>query len=148
MEEGYVIAIGEGRKVTVLNEACSRDIISGMLGRGEILRLKLKAIRSGIWFSALRRIDRALVDLTLRVTDKVNSDTLAKELISVLMVLGNALENRISRAVRGVGFQVARKMSLVAQSWGHVSAASWATDLSFAKFLAIMHINSPMNLMN
>lgn len=134
--------------MTVLNEACSRNIISGMLGRGGILRLKLKAIRSGIWFRALRRIDRALLDLTLRVVDEVNSDTLAKELISVLTVLENALENQVSRAVRGVGFQIARKMSLIAQSWGHVSAASWATDLSFAKFLAIMHINNPMNLMN
>jgi hypothetical protein len=119
-----------------------------MLGRGEILRLKLKAIRSGIWFRALRSIDRALIDLTLRVVDKVNSDTLAKALISVLTILENDLENRVSRAVREVGFQVARKMSLVAQGWGNVSAGSWATDLSFAKFLAIMHINNPMNFMN
>jgi hypothetical protein len=124
------------------------NTFSGMLGRGGILRLKLKAIRSGIWFRALRRIDRALIDLTLRVVDKVNSDTLAKALISVLTILENALENRVSRAVREVGFQVARKMSLVAQGWGNVSAGSWATDLSFAKFLAIIHINNPMNFMN
>ncbi len=117
-----------------------------MLGKGEIFRLRLKAVRSGIWFRALRRIDRALIDLTLRVTDEVHSSTLARALASVVARLENAFENMVSRATREVGLQLAVKMSSVARSWGHVSASSWATDLSLARFLAVMHINDPMGM--
>jgi len=54
-----------------------------MLEKGGLLVLKLKAIRSGVWFRAFRRIDRVLVELTLKISDGVHSPILAKTLLVV-----------------------------------------------------------------
>jgi len=113
-----------------------------MLRRERLLKLKLKAIRRRVWFRALSRIDRVLVDLTIRVVDVVHSSRLAEALFSVVKKLEDGLEGRVSRATKEVGFSLARKLSLLAQKWGNNLARNWMSDMSFAKFLAIMYINN------
>jgi hypothetical protein len=100
-------------------------------------------MRSGVWFRALKRIDRVLVDLTLRVCEVVRGGALVRSLRAVVAKLENALESRVSHVVTTVGFQLALRTSLVGQKLGNVSARSWGRDASFARFLAIMYINNP-----
>ena len=118
-------------------------IYSGTLGRRDLVRLKMKAVRTGIWTRALNRMDRALVDLTVNVVDVVHGFRLAEALWSVVKKLEAALENRVLRAVEEVGYDLAGKLSLLAQKWGNRSAKDWAEDRSFARFLAIVRINDP-----
>jgi len=114
------------------------------LRKEKLLKLKLKALRRGVWFTALSRIDRALINLTIKVADKVRSFTLAKTLLSVVEKLEDAFENKVLYTLEEAGFPLARKLSLLAQKWNNDSARDWMHDRSFAKFLAIMHINNPM----
>jgi len=112
----------------------------------EKLRLfKLKAKRTRVWFKALTNIDRALVDLVIKVVDKVQSPKLGKSLLTILRKLEEALENRTYRIIRTVGLPLARKLASLAKKWGNPSAEKWLSDLSFARFLAIMYINSSRN---
>ena len=113
------------------------------LGKQKLRKLKLQAVRRGVWFRGLSRVDRALVDLTIKVVDGVRSFTLAKALLSVIKKLEDAFESRVLRILKEVGFPLARKLSLFAQKWGNNLAQDWMRDVSFAKFLAIMHINNP-----
>ena len=113
------------------------------LGKQKLRKLKLQAVRRGVWFRGLSRVDRALVDLTIKVVDGVRSFTLAKALLSVIEKLEDAFESRVLRILKEVGFPLARKLSLFAQKWGNNLAQDWMRDVSFAKFLAIMYINSP-----
>jgi hypothetical protein len=113
------------------------------LERAQLAKLKLKAMRSGAWFRALRRIDRVLIDLTIKVACNVRSVILAKSILAVARKLEGIMESGFSRALREVGFQRAQKLSLLAQKWGNTSAKSWASNLSFVHFLAVMHINEP-----
>lgn len=113
------------------------------LGKQKLRKLKLQAVRRGVWFRGLSRVDRALVNLTIKVVDGVRSFTLAKALLSVIKKLEDAFESRVLRILKEVGFPLARKLSLFAQKWGNNLAQDWMRDVSFAKFLAIMHINSP-----
>jgi hypothetical protein len=113
------------------------------LNKAQLVKLKLKAMRAGVWFRALPRIDRALVDLTIKVASNVRSVTLAKNLLAVMRKLEGIMESRLSRALREVGFPLAQKLSLVAQKWGNTSAKSWSSDSSFVNFLGVMHINEP-----
>jgi hypothetical protein len=98
-------------------------------------------MRSGLWFKALRRIDRVLVDVTMRVAESVHSATLARALYSVIEKLESAFKNRVCSFVHKIGFPLAYRLSVLAQKWGNYYARNWASDESFAKFLAIMHIN-------
>jgi hypothetical protein len=113
------------------------------LNKKQLIKLRLKAIRAGVWFRALPRIDRALVDLTIRVAGSIRSTTLARNILAVIRKLDGLLESRLLRAFRGVAHQLAQKLSLMAQKWGNTSAKSWASDVSFVTFLAVMHINEP-----
>ena len=119
------------------------DNASSFLNKAHLIKLRLKAMRAGVWFRALPRIDRVLVDLTIKVTNNVRSITLAKNILVVVRKLERSLESSLLRAFREVGLPLAQELSLVAQTWGNLSAESWSSDSSFAFFLAVLHINNP-----
>jgi hypothetical protein len=117
------------------------NVSSIALGRRKLVELKLRAKRRGLWFRALSRVDRALVDLTIKVAVEVRSSRLAHALLSVMKKMEVAFEKGVSRDAPVIGFSLARKLSALAQKWGNRLAKSWASDVLFAKFLAIMHLN-------
>jgi len=119
------------------------DVDSGFLEKPQLLKLKRKAMRAGVWFRALRRIDRALVDLTIRVAGTVRSFNLAKNILTVVRKLKDVMENRLLRAVREAGFPVARRLASFAQKWGNGSAKQWGSDVGFARYWAAMSLNEP-----
>src|SRR4030067_2419167 len=118
-----------------------QDIAFRFLERAQLVKLKLKAMRSGVWFRALRRSDRALIDLTIKVASTVRSATLARSILALARKLEGIMESSFSRVINEVGFPLAQKISALAQKWGSTSARIWASDSSFAHFLAVMHIN-------
>ena len=112
------------------------------LDKTQLIKLKLKAIRSGVWFRALPRIDRVLFDLTIKVVRcGVRSTSLAKSILSITGKLEALLEGKLARAIREIGFPLACKLSLLAQKWGNQGAQEWAKDTEFAQYLAIMKLN-------
>jgi hypothetical protein len=112
------------------------------VGRAQLAKLKVQALRRGVWFKALRRIDRVLLDLTIKVADVVRSSLLASSIAELVRRLECAMESRVCRAVREVGFALARSLSLVAVKLGYAAAGRWAFDRAFAVYLAVMHLNS------
>lgn len=108
---------------------------------GQLVKLKAKAMRAGVWFRALARIDRVLIDLTTKVTQYVRSPSLTKSLLSVTSKLEGLLESKVVRATNETGFRLARKLSLLAQEWGHKTARAWVGDAGFARYLAVAELN-------
>lgn len=106
-----------------------------------LLRLKLKAIRCGVWFRVLNRVNRVLIDLAIKVTDRIRSPKLAGVILALVRKLTDAFESRVSRAVKYIGVPLARRVSSLAQKWGNRYAENWASDMGFARYLAIMSIN-------
>lgn len=98
-------------------------------------------MRAGVWFKALPRIDRVLIDLTIKVAENIRSPHLAKSIFAVLGKLEGLLESSVLKSLRLIGRPLAEKISLTAQKLGNSSAISWANDSSFAFFLAILHTN-------
>ena len=124
--------------------AASQKITSNFIDKAQLVKLKLKAMRAGVWFKALRRIDRVLIDLTIKVVRyTVRSVALVKSIRAVMGKLEGLLESGLSRVIREVGFPLAQKVSSLAQKWGNTSANEWSSDSSFVNFLAVMHINEP-----
>jgi hypothetical protein len=111
------------------------------LSKKQLVNLKTKAMRSGVWFKALQRIDRVLFDLTIRVVDNIRSANLAKSIAVLTRKLEDAIKNNFSSRLREIGLPLAQKISLAAQKLGNISSGGWAFDSSFAIFLAVMHVN-------
>ncbi len=119
------------------------DANSGFLEKSQLMKLKLKAMRAGVWFKALPRIDRVLLDLTIKVAGSVRSFTLAQKVLTVIRKLESVMESRFLRAVREKGFPIARKLGLIAKKWGNATAKNWESDKGFARYLAAMSLNEP-----
>ena len=113
------------------------DGASKFIGKGQLLRLKLKAVRAGVWFRALPRIDRVLVDLTIKVAQSIRSPFLASSILLVARKLEGLLESKFARAIR----EVACKLSMLAKEWGNRNAWAWTGDEAFARYLAVMNLN-------
>lgn len=109
---------------------------------GMLTQAKKLALRRGVWFKTLNRIERAIIDLTVQCVDSIKSGKLAKMLTAIIDKLQSAMESIVDKLVRTIGVPLAEKISCVAAGWGNVSAKSWTSDLSFAAFLAMMHTSN------
>jgi hypothetical protein len=105
------------------------------------MKIRRKAMRLGVWFRALPRIDRVLVDLTIKVAQNVRSSNLAKNLFKVLSRLEESLESNVSKSFSLIGRPIAEKLGEIAQSLGNDSAKKWASDSAFALFLGVIYTN-------
>ena len=114
---------------------------SNFPNRIQLTKLKTKAMRAGVWFRVLPRIDRVLIDLTIKVAETIRSAALAKSIFAVLGKLDCLLESSVLKSFRLIGSSIAKKISAIAQEWGNFSAKKWAADSSFVFFLAVMHSN-------
>jgi hypothetical protein len=114
----------------------------GLVSVGVLAEAKRTAFRRRVWFRALNRIERGIVDLTLRYVDDIKSTRLAKVLTAIIEKLQQATESRIDRLVRTVGIPQAQKISSIAVSWGYSSASAWATDRGFERYLAVRGLRS------
>jgi hypothetical protein len=111
------------------------------LDKAQLLKLRTKAMRSGMWFKALQRIDRVLVNLTIKVASNVRSFTLAESILTIARKLQELLESKVAHTIRDIGIPMAHKLSTLAQKWGNKSAQEWASNISFAQYLSIMKLN-------
>ena len=112
------------------------------VARGQLVKMKLRAIRAGFWYRALSRIDRAIIDLTIKVAHSIRSATLASRILSVAKKLEDLFESKLTRAIRDIGLPLTHRLSLIAKNWGNNTAEAWANDLNFARYLAVMKLNS------
>jgi hypothetical protein len=124
-----------------VSTAAPQNSTFSFLDKTQLIELKRKAMRSGVWFRALPRIDRVLIDLTIRVARCVRSSILANRILSITGKLEALLESKLARVIRDIGFPLACKLSLLAQKWGNKYARDWAKDAGFARYLAIMKLN-------
>jgi hypothetical protein len=113
------------------------------VSRKSLIVAKRIALRQRVWFKTLSRIERAQVDLTIRVVQKVQSTVLKNILRDILQKLKGAVESQISRLTKSIGRFIATKLSLIATSWGHSQAKNWPQDQGFVQFLTINYMNTP-----
>ena len=111
--------------------------LGGSPSVGMLVEVKRLALRRGVWFKSLSRVERGVIDLTVKCVDVIKSCKLAKVVTAIVDKLRSAMESTVERTVRAVGLPLARKISGLAVSWGNRLAVVWADDLRFARFLAL-----------
>ena len=102
----------------------------------KLTETKKTALRHGVWFRSLNRVERGIIDLTVRYVKSIKSTKLAKVVTAIIKKLQTTIESKADKLVRTVGLPLARKISNIAVSWGNNSASLWAEDRAFARFLA------------
>jgi hypothetical protein len=120
-----------------IGEGCSRGGNIAFLSRSELVRLRQRALRRGVWYRILSRIERSLVNLAIAAVSRVRSLVLAQSLAFIVGKLSGVFVSGVQRQVQAVGFPLARRFSCIAQKWGNASASCWACDFGYAVFLAV-----------
>ncbi len=115
----------------------SKDLFDGPLTKRVLLDLRTRSLRKRVWYRALDRIERGLVDLTIRWVDNVRNSTMARVLLRILGKLVQALEHGMAQVLT-VGRELALKASELAVRWGNTQAYTWRSDRVFWFGLARM----------
>jgi hypothetical protein len=126
------------------SEDLMNRVIDPVMSRDELVMMRVKALRSGVWFKALSTVERSMVNLAIRVVVKdVKSSLLARLMAGIFDKLKKATESRFLHMVLEIGLPLARKFSGIAQGWGNKSASQWKDDPGFMRFLTIVSKNAP-----
>ncbi|MCW4015255.1 MAG: hypothetical protein NWF06_02695 [Candidatus Bathyarchaeota archaeon] len=122
------------------SEKSSNGTKSFPLTREALTKLKLKAVRRGCWFRDLKHNERKLLDLTMRVVEKVHSFLLAKIVSQLVRKLHGAMESMVHRLMRTEGRSMAEYVARIGESWGNTVAKFWATDYAFIQYLTVNNL--------
>jgi len=106
-----------------------------------LTKIKFKAVRKGVWYEALSRTERAIVDLTIKCVENVKSPTLTKTITKILNKVTQTLQCFLDKAQQ-VGSDLALRLSMVAEKWGNKTAQKWKHDKKFIKFLGVTALNT------
>ncbi len=100
-------------------------------------------MHAGVWFKRLSRIDRALVDLTIRVAKvRIYGASLVHRLLTVTSKLEDLLESKLSLMTKQIGMPLTSKLGTLAQKWGNAAAKLWINNPEFARYLTVMKLNA------
>lgn len=105
--------------------------------------VKRKALRRGLWYGVLDRVERGILFLASRVVDVVRSRTLGVLIVKMLKKLKDAAKSGFVRHMESYGLERARKIAEQAVMLGHKEAVSWASDFGFVRYLTFMSFNKP-----
>jgi hypothetical protein len=106
------------------------------LTRELIVGVRTRALRRGLWFRVLDRVERGLVDLTIRWVDRVKSGRLAQVLVRILEKLVQAMDDRMVRVLER-GRALALRASGLAVLWRDGAAFGWRFDAGFQRALGL-----------
>ena len=83
--------------------------------------MRMRRLRRRVWYQALDRIERGLVDLTIRWVEEVRSGRMTETLTRILAKLAMAMERGIGRVLGRERVLAVRASELVV-GWGNGSA--------------------------
>jgi len=127
----------EGEAMTIMTRCRARIPLT----RNDIIKIKTRALRKGVWYRVATRTERACIDLVIKVVERIRSRLLQNVVSSVLTKLEEAMESRVRRLIREVGSKLASRLSQIAQNWGNKSAVKWGGDSHFLQYLTITYMN-------
>jgi hypothetical protein len=107
-----------------MSDGLTHKVTSVYVKTSALCRLKSRALRNGVWFRVIRRIDRALLNACINVAQSITNPSLVASILAVTRKIEESLETRAARYIREVGFSLASKLGALAQSLGNKDA--WA----------------------
>lgn len=92
----------------------------------------------------MSRIERGIIDLTVRCVETVRSEVLTRVLRKVVSKLIEAVWHPFTWRLKQVGRPLAERTSEVALSWHLKEVAIWKKEVSFIQCLGLNYLSSHM----
>jgi 5-carboxymethyl-2-hydroxymuconate isomerase len=110
--------------------------------RQDLARIKARALRTKIWFKALSKVERAIVDLTIKCTEKIRSNVLMTTITAIVNKILQSLEESFMVRAQRIGQEIVEALCAIAEKWGNSSSSTWKRDASFVKHLGVNALNT------
>jgi hypothetical protein len=104
--------------------------------------VKGRALRKRIWFQVCNKLERGIMDLTIRCVDRVKSSRLALVLGRLVCKILKACRSIFLMRVTRTGQDLAEGLSRIAISWGMDQATGWKQDKEFIRYLGVNAVNN------
>jgi hypothetical protein len=115
--------------------------VAMMMTRQYLLKIRLKALRTRVWFKTLSRVERTIVNLTIKCVEEIHSAVLAKTISEIITkILARLPQGFVSEAQR-VGREMAEILCTTGEKWHSSQAECWKCDSQFHRFLGVNKLN-------
>ena len=115
---------------------------ASLLTRQGLINARTRAVRQRIWFNALSKVERGIMDLTIRCVERVRSRILNRMISKIVAKILKHLKPCFLETATKVGREIARELCEIALNWGNMNALRWKHDLEFIRFLGIRSVNT------
>jgi len=103
--------------------------------------VKGRALRKRMWFRICNRLERGILDLTIRCVDVIKSSRLALVVGRLVCRILKACRSTFLMQVARMGRGLAETRSKIAISWGMGEASNWVGDKDFIRYLGVNAVN-------
>src|SRR3989442_7047574 len=114
-----MVIVGSSGSRASVPDSFSKKMLERPITREVLIGIKTRGLRRRVWYGALDRMERGLVDLTIRWVDKVRSGRMTETLGRILAKLAQALETGMGR-VLGRARELALWASVLAVEGGDI----------------------------
>ena len=112
------------------------------LTRKGLMKIKARALRHRVWFKALSRAERAVIDLTIKCVERVRSRILTRVISKIVDKILKTLKSSFLETADKVGRETIERLCIIAGRWGNRTASGWKHDLGFIRFLGVNAVNT------
>ena len=113
-----------------------------LLTRQGLTRIKTKALRQHVWFKTVSRIERGIVNLSIRCVERIRSPVLARAVFGILSKILKTLREGFMEKAERVGRRVVEKLCVLAEKWGNEAYSDWKRDKGFVRFLGVIALDT------
>lgn len=106
------------------------------------MQIKTRSLRQRVWFNTLSKVERAIVDLTIKCVERVRSNILARTVSTIVKKLLKCLDEGFMTRAEKVGYAIAEKICTLGESWGNETCSTWKYEKSFSRFLGVNALNT------
>ena len=111
-----------------------------------LLGWRRRALRRGVWYTSLDRVERGILSLAAQVVDRVESVILGVVIVNILGKLRDALKSGFVKRIEEYGVEKAKALIHLAEVWGNGTAGKWGFDWAFARYLTVLNLNRPIGV--
>ena len=104
---------------------CYGLVIFNLYTKSFLKGVRLEALRKRVWYRALDRVERGIINLTCSIIDRVESAVLGSVLVRIIDRLREAMKGDFVKVVESVGCERARRLALLARGWCYWDVRGW-----------------------
>lgn len=106
------------------------------------MKIKSRALRTRVWFRALSRVERAIVDLTIKCVENVRSTVLARAISTIVDRILQYLEEGFMTKAEKIGREIVEELCVIGLRWGNKNCSTWESDRRYVRFLGVNTLNT------